>query len=60
MAVPLPRHCPMLAMQGSEVICPMKTPARIIMEPEVMIVGKAKFRDSVMAVFRSFPSPRSS
>ena len=52
--VPRARHWPMLAMQGSDVIWPMNTPARIIIEPEVMIVGKAKFRASVMDVLRSW------
>ena len=50
--VPRPRHSPIPAMQASEVICPMNTPARIIMEPEVMIVGNEKFSASMMELLR--------
>ncbi len=47
--VPLPRHCPIPQMAPSEDICPIKIPASAIMEPEVIMVGNAKFIVSIIA-----------
>ena len=49
MTVPRPRLSPMPAMTGSDVMLPIKKPQTERMEPEVRIVGKAKFSVSTMA-----------
>jgi len=49
MTVPRPRLSPMPAMTGSDVMLPIKKPQIERIEPEVMIVGKAKFSVSTMA-----------
>ena len=49
--VPRPRHCPMPQIAPSEDIRPIRIPARASMEPDVTIVGKAKFIVSIMASF---------
>ena len=52
MMVPRPRHTPMEEMAGLEDKKPISTPAEARMVPEVMMVGKASFRDSTTASFR--------
>ena len=52
MVVPVPIKTPMPEMISLEVKRPMAMPARAIMAPEVMMVGKARFKVSVMASFR--------
>ena len=49
--VPLPRLSPIPLMAPLEVIFPMAKPDKIIVEPEVIIVGNAKFRVSIIASF---------
>ena len=58
MVVPLPIYSPMPEIISLEVIRPITMPARAIMAPEVIIVGKARFRVSVMASFRGILSFR--
>ena len=50
--VPRPRHTPMEAMAGLEDSRPMEMPAEARMVPEVTMVGKASFSDSMTASFR--------
>ena len=47
--VPLARFNPILAMEPSEVILPIKKLAVAIIVPEIAIVGKAKFMVSTIA-----------
>ena len=49
--VPRPKLSPMPAMTGSEVRLPIKKPLMARIEPEVMIVGNAKFSVSMIASF---------
>ena len=52
MVVPVPIYTPIPEMISLDVRSPMAMPASAIMAPEVMMVGKARFRVSVMASFR--------
>ena len=49
--VPRPRHTPMDAMEAVVDSRPMAMPAEAKMVPEVTMVGKASFSDSITASF---------
>ena len=49
MMVPRPMLWPMPTMAASEVMPPIRIPATVMIVPEVITVGNAKFSDSVIA-----------
>lgn len=54
--VPRPRLSPIPAITGSDVRLPIKKPQMARIEPEVMIVGKAKLSVSMIASRRDMPA----
>ena len=58
-SVPRPRHTPMEEMEGVVDRTPISAPAAARMVPEVTMVGKASFSDSITASFKGMVCFRS-